>query len=68
MAEDKEVEQVEIKFTWEEVELLQDLLVSLIENTDWEQCRVPSLMKARVLLDYDENVPHKIDKIYNKLF
>ena len=68
MGEDKEVEQVEIKFTREEVELLQMLLVHIKDDDAWSYDKNHTIMVSSVLNEYDKSLPSKINKIYNKLF
>ncbi len=68
MGEDKKIEQVEIKFTLEEVKLLQKILVHLKDEDDWSNDKNHTLMVSSVLNEHDKSLPSKINKIYNKLF
>lgn len=57
-----------VQFTAEELSLLQSILVSINDRLDWDFEKDNGLIEARVLLDFDEGIPSKINNIYNKLF
>ena len=56
-----------IQLTEDEVNLLRLLLEDLNDSTDWRLGNDKSLMISQVLHDYDENLPDKINQIYQKL-
>lgn len=66
--QDSDSDLISVQLTAAEISLLQSVLVCMNDRLDWDFEKNNGLIKADVLLEFDESIPRQINNIYNKLF